>query len=139
MANRGEPGTGRWPPWAAVGSSRVGPLKTAGISIVRWLPFAHAVQHGAQLSDDRSSNYFVRERVPQIATDIRAAGYTNDFIVNYLLAYGLNDRNEDNLRKVIATTEWAGLSPVGHRAGDSCVLYKRRGPALANANGVGEY
>ncbi|MGY1901165.1 hypothetical protein [Nocardia gipuzkoensis] len=63
--------------------------------------FEQLVQYGNNGYHDWKDNYFVRELVPQIASDIRAAGYTNDFIVSYLLAYGLDGSNEKSLRKVI--------------------------------------
>ncbi|MFG3620371.1 hypothetical protein [Nocardia sp. NPDC047654] len=63
--------------------------------------FDRLVQYGNNGYGDRRGNYFVRELVPEIAADIRATGYTNDFIASYLLAYGLTEDNEKSLRKVI--------------------------------------
>jgi hypothetical protein len=63
--------------------------------------FGLLVQYGNNGYADRKGNYFVRERVPRIAAEIRAAGYTDDFIVSYLIAYGLTDSDEDDLRKAI--------------------------------------
>ncbi|MFX0580991.1 hypothetical protein [Nocardia nepalensis] len=65
--------------------------------------FDRLVQYGNNGYGDRRGNYFVRELVPEIAADIRAAGYTNDFIASYLLAYGLDEDNEKSLRKVIGS------------------------------------
>lgn len=63
--------------------------------------FGSLVQYGNNGYGDARGNYFVRELVPQIAAEIRAAGYTDEFIVGYLIAYGLDEGNERNLRQVI--------------------------------------
>ncbi len=46
-------------------------------------------------------NSTTRIIVPEIAAEIRAAGYSNDFIVSYLMAAGLSKDGADNLRKLI--------------------------------------
>ncbi|WP_405137925.1 hypothetical protein [Nocardia sp. NBC_01388] len=48
------------------------------------------------------SNESVRASVPRLTDEIRSAGYTTDFIVSYLYAYGLDPENERKLRKLIA-------------------------------------
>lgn len=50
---------------------------------------------------DSKYNSGVRVVVPSLARDLWAAGYTTDFIVSYMFAYGLDKDSEKSLRKVI--------------------------------------
>lgn len=101
----GPPGATRLPlaGWAAA----VGAVDALTGTLTHAVPdevgslFRRLVRYGNNGYGDQRANFFVRELVPQIADGIRAAGYTNDFIASYLLAYGLSADNEKRLRKLI--------------------------------------